>query len=530
MNHAVSHMEDTFTPPGTQTDAPPALPCWHFAHPPRPEQTAAIDILLGVKPGETAALQMPTGLGKSPVLSSLALDHGGVILTPYKMLQDQYMRDWPHELADFRGRENYHCQFAPSNLPPNCKSGKHLRCNTCPYRFAKKEFLTSRAGLTNYANYLVLNPSSDHSWILFDESHQLPDLLMGAFSITWSKRLSEILTEGEPFFPKTEPGIGNYRTITEECLSEMRDGAMKVLDELKTRLEDNVGQSAKNNFELASRADMLSHFVNILTIATHLTQEGSPYVYDEGIAMSWSAKPVMCDGLYRIWGASIGISKRKVALVSATILSEELLGRWIGQHVKYTEFSSPFPLKRRPVYYRGSGCLSYKRMDEEFPKALKDMDSILTKYPGYKGVVHCQSFKLGKRIYEASRHQDRFLVHRFGEPLADLIEIHKSSTAPSIILSPAASEGVDLANDLGRLNIIFKVPFPSLDSNWVKAKMNLDEGWYEWTTVKTIIQQCGRTTRHNKDWSMTFILDANFERVYNSNRHLFPTWFCDSIC
>ena len=77
-------------------------------------------------------------------------------------------------------------------------------------------------------------------------------------------------------------------------------------------------------------------------------------------------------------------------------------------------------------------------------------------------------------------------------------------------MSSSLNEGVDLKDDLSRFQIIVKVPFLSLSDSRTKVKRDLDSKWYLAETFKKFVQQCGRSTRNSKDFSITYVLDNKF--------------------
>ena len=92
-------------------------------------------------------------------------------------------------------------------------------------------------------------------------------------------------------------------------------------------------------------------------------------------------------------------------------------------------------------------------------------------------------------------------------------------------------EGIDLPYDACRWQIVSKVPWPYLGDPAVKYLSEVDPEWYQWETIKTIIQASGRIVRSTDDYGSTFILDASFRRLYtdSKSRGLFPTWFMEAI-
>ena len=90
-------------------------------------------------------------------------------------------------------------------------------------------------------------------------------------------------------------------------------------------------------------------------------------------------------------------------------------------------------------------------------------------------------------------------------------------------------EGVDLPDDLGRWQVITKIPWPSLGDAAIAALAERDPEWYLWETAKTVIQAGGRVSRHENDYGVTYCLDSSFMRLYNEGQHLLPRWFLDCL-
>ncbi|MGH9984653.1 MAG: helicase C-terminal domain-containing protein, partial [Nitrososphaeraceae archaeon] len=82
---------------------------------------------------------------------------------------------------------------------------------------------------------------------------------------------------------------------------------------------------------------------------------------------------------------------------------------------------------------------------------------------------------------------------------------HINSNEPTVLVSPSLYMGIDLKDDLSRLQIVTKVPYPDLGEKWIKAKLNsFDdkkevEKWYAWQTLLRIVQVYGRSIRSRKD-------------------------------
>ncbi len=108
------------------------------------------------------------------------------------------------------------------------------------------------------------------------------------------------------------------------------------------------------------------------------------------------------------------------------------------------------------------------------------------------------------------------------------ISDHYESTEPTILASPSMTEGLDLKDDLSRIQIITKVPYPFLDP-YNRVRMQRDPKWYQLQTALTLVQATGRSVRSVDDYALTVILDQDFGRFLSQNQDILPKWWLDSI-
>ena len=86
-------------------------------------------------------------------------------------------------------------------------------------------------------------------------------------------------------------------------------------------------------------------------------------------------------------------------------------------------------------------------------------------------------------------------------------------------------EGVDLKGECSRFQVICKIPYPYLGDKWVKARMKRWRWWYNYETVKTIIQSIGRSIRNETDYATTYIIDSAWSSFFGRTKHLYPPNF-----
>jgi Rad3-related DNA helicase len=225
----------------------------------------------------------------------------------------------------------------------------------------------------------------------------------------------------------------------------------------------------------------------------------------------------------------------KVLLMSATILDPEVFMRDKGLghlNTEYVELSTTIPAYRRAIFYQPTVWLSRRSTDADYATLANKVDEILARHCGQRGLIHTANFELGRRLVgllnEESR--DRIVLQANTSMRREAFTTFLNDRTDKVLVSPSATTGLDLHDDLGRFAIFAKIPFPNLGDERVKRKMK-DGGqqWYNWFTVCEIVQGSGRVSRGKSDWGLTYIIDSTFEPFYERNKHLFPGWWKEAL-
>jgi Rad3-related DNA helicase len=105
------------------------------------------------------------------------------------------------------------------------------------------------------------------------------------------------------------------------------------------------------------------------------------------------------------------------------------------------------------------------------------------------------------------------------------------TTPDAVLLAPSFERGVDLPEEACEIIIIAKVPYPYLGDKQIAAKLYSKGGktWYAVQTIRAIVQMCGRGMRSTDDWCDTYILDAQFKKLWRDHGRLFPQWFREAV-
>jgi Rad3-related DNA helicase len=148
---------------------------------------------------------------------------------------------------------------------------------------------------------------------------------------------------------------------------------------------------------------------------------------------------------------------------------------------------------------------------------------LLDKHPTDKGVIHTTNYKVAKYLMENVL-TNRFLSHDSSNR-DEVLKKHVECPEPTVLISPSMMEGVDLADDASRFQILCKTPFPYLGDLVIKKRMERNKMWYPYMTAKSVIQAFGRSIRNEKDHAISYILDSDWDRFYSRNIHMFPEEF-----
>lgn len=209
----------------------------------------------------------------------------------------------------------------------------------------------------------------------------------------------------------------------------------------------------------------------------------------------------------------------KVIFMSATIGDINEFGTLLGlSKEEYSGFNLPstFDFSKSPIYLTNSGYLNYDSFQKNIYKVLDDVVKIVTKlHPNYGGVIHTSTFQITNMLKEVLKkndlkNMDRYLFYDNSAEKDFQIEKMRKSNGkyPYIIIGPSLYEGIDLKNDLGRLNILVKAPYAGMD-NYTRKKIIRFPFFYQRETLEKIQQAIGRTNRNKDDWSITYILDSS---------------------
>jgi ATP-dependent DNA helicase DinG len=514
---------------------------------PRPEQARALDwICEQLEAGHRHVIcELGTGVGKSAIAITVGawleereggqgeFSPGVTVLTSQKVLQDQYVRDFK-QARDLRAAANFKCHG-----PVNGTCGEtsrvrkavgmemaqeKLRCSACPYRVAKDDFVSSEVGITNYSYHLseamYAGEIPARRLLVLDEAHNVEDEVRKWTSVEISEDECDELKLDYPSEGSIDPfkWLGDFRVALATKLESM---GRKLKQFVST---GNLGAKAVKG--LANDNDRMD---KRLCQINRLLDKGGK------VLVSWQEDPVkhrrsikyqpldvrglVQDTLYSRASA--------VLLMSATLLDKDVFRASVGlEAAPFLSIPTPFKAEAFGISFRPVGKMTMANIDRtlrDYPRAIR---RILQENPDAKGIIHTTNYKITRALREALSGEPRLIFQTGAGDREGMLTQHMRSKEPTVLVSPSMMEGLDLRDDLGRFQVMCKVPYPDLSDPIVKAK---DRDWYNWRTIRTLVQAVGRSVRSESDWTKTYILDSCFMDLLERSYAMFPVHLKDNV-
>ena len=515
-------------------------------------------------------IEAGTGIGKSALAKSISNKEGSAyLLTATKQLQDQYVDDFGMMGASaVKGADNYRCGVTENmtcghgecvydgSLRRDCYSKK-----ICPYKVAKEKAEASELYVTSYAYFMKASRQQrideegiahklmkKRNAMIVDECHMLEDMLINfaGFTIVPSDLikkydLANLLDFRELVLFKKLPNQDNQSEFD------------KWVTFIKGKLEQKVAimEQQIHNFKFGDRSNLSADELTDMSdfditkelrkenVLTSLIEKISAYLrMTEEQRQDWvldvkkdsiSAKPIDVDNLFQKYINDF--ANNVVVFMSATILDKETFCKDMGLDKNNTAFimrDGVFEPDKSPIVYIPVGSMSYAKQADTMPKMIKEIKTLLAQHPNEKGIIHTSTYAIAQKIVEEID-SDRLLYKSDLSSNEVLLKEHELSEKPTVLVSPSLMAGVDLHDELSRFQIVVKMPYVSLSDERVKKKMKKNNRWYTCKMLRNLVQECGRSTRNENDWAVTYILDETFTNVLKYNKKYLPPSFLKRV-
>jgi Rad3-related DNA helicase len=494
-------------------------------------------------PARFNVLCAPTGFGKSLVImaASKMLGWRTLVLTSTKGLQDQYSRDFSEIACDLRGKNNFLCPIAVKlDIPPNtpvseapCNYGFRCKYKSggCEYYDRYREAQRAEIVVTNYQCWLhdqqkarsragSLEVDRPFDLMVMDEAHGAPEELASYLEVEVAQKECERVAIEWPY-----RGYEFRQWV--DWAKHWSVHVLRVVEQYDAAMKDGARLSA-GEFKDAARHKSISY--KLIRIAGIQAEHEWVMESDE------DETKVKFSPLWpqRYSEQELFRGAKKVVLVSATVRPKtlDLLGVSTDAGSReFVEYSSAFPVSRRPVTHVRCVQMRYTMTDEEKAIWGNKIDLIITGRPKVKGIVHTVSYHRAKWLMENSRHRGtgRLLAHdkwNRAERVREFKELPPESGA--VLISPSLDTGYDFPDDEARYQVIAKLPFPDLRSAVQRARMEVDKEYRNYVTAQDLVQMSGRIVRSEDDWGETFIVDDQVSWFVRVARDYLPQWWLDA--
>jgi ATP-dependent DNA helicase DinG len=507
-----------------------------------------------------AILEAPVGSGKSAIAITFARLFGkSHIITPRKSLQNQYFSDFSQHLVLMKGRQAYPCKYPflddaetpnpfnkkyipiidairngrvqePQRGEPNCADGPckndtdvYASCvdldrmngeerEPCPYTVAVKTAQDNKNIVHNLHSFIFQTQYTsrfdERPILIIDEAHEIEGMIREFISkrITIKKLFPDPLPKFETVDAWCEWFLQSEIVNT---FSEIPDRRTKRTprEVFKSNIESfkNYSDVYKKDFAVTVEKDALFRLTKFTFTPSRIDSAVGPMLFKYG---------------------------QKVLLMSGTIYSKDIFCRNLGirpEEAYFLRLDSSFPISSRPVYLKKEYTIdtSHAAWNDNFPKLVETIKTIMNKFPDTKGLIHTPSYKAGEQLYYAIK-DSRLVIHERDNFLTKLEKFFVEKDN-KIFISPVCQQGVDFKDDRARFQIVVRIPYPNTNDPFIAHKVQTDFPWYNYQALIAFGQQIGRINRSEEDFGVTILIDERFTKFLRRNRTVIPSWLLRAI-
>ena len=499
-------------------------------------------------------LEAGTGIGKSAIATTIAnMYDDSYILTMTKQLQEQYLDDFREMLVEIKGKSNYKCNY--KGTCDFCIKAEYnlKRCDTCPFQIALKIAKESENVITNY-DFLyytgVVNQILDpRELLILDESHNLERKILALSSYELNREYISTKFGIDIFEPITAKikSLNNLKTkpdywielcnkLIDICKERIEKIENKYKGDIQVSLDDFESNPTKySSHNLIEKQILEGDIKNFAMISTGINHDeliidlpDNNIISSGQMDISAEFKPFsVSDETQKL----LSMGNIKIFL-TGTLGNKEKFCKWNNIDLNETYYiyeKSPFEIINRPIYPEFVGSMSGKKKgipNWKNPKAISKIKELINKHPNEKGVIHTSSNEQAYWIIDQLKEYP--LIFIGGDKRDEKIKNFSKSSKNPILIGASIKDGVDLKGDLCRFQIVFKIPYPQLNEQ-VKYRKDLDPSWYYYQAVMSLMQAYGRGIRDKDDYCVMYVIDSDFEKLYDYNKNFFNEYFIEAI-
>ena len=498
---------------------------------------------------DVVLVRAPTGSGKSLLARAICgtakthddTDHaaeavGSYYTTPQvSQLDDVGDDDLLEDFAIIRGKSNYDCILPEERNTPvdqaPCARKAGYDCSVkdrCPY-FANRNLAANRQIAAMTLAYFMQTAGSEvfrkRDVCVIDEAHGLAEwaemyatIDLGPYTVpVWDELSVPALTEqdvgsAEAAFHFAETAIDACEHRKDALLGQAELTASEVAE--RDRLQERIGE--------------LQWFREDYRDPESATE----WLVDQAENRAITIKPLEPERYlhHTVWDRA-----NRFALLSATILDKQAFCRQVGldpADVAMVDLPHTFPLENRRLYDVTCGRMTTEHRDATLPRMAETIAHLMDEHDDEKGLIHCHSYAIQDRLAELLRNhgKDARLWTHDSQDRDGTLAAWKRSDGPGVLLSVKMEEALDLEGDLARWQVLCKAPFPNAGDARVAHRLEQDRwAWYYRTTLRTVIQACGRVVRSPDDYGTTYVADDALLDVFERAQSTMPAWFQEQV-
>lgn len=493
-------------------------------------------------------IDAPTGSGKSGIAVAAARKYNSVILTPTKLLQEQYAstKEFGREYT-IKGKSNYCCGIPGlSHIPVNesiCASDtitdnsrdllpKYIslppgrsklssvlksKCSEkgiCPYYTKIGNIGKVPGAILNYDLFFLLKKYPGQKYgvemgdtLILDEAHQLVDKVRDIFGFSFSsKSIKRLLGDAS----------GDRQKLNGQLETPI-EWLKRALGVVQSRLlMEKEGKTIAKYDSFVKKASYI--------LGQELDDDRKFYVEDKRDEIE--IKPLDL----RFLKGKIFFPFSRVVMLSATFPDNfrEIFSIKDDESEVVT-LKSTFPREKRPIFFpKDLPKLNKNSVLAKSSPNIGLLDNILEAHRDHKGIVHTGNYKFMEQLRKIYSKNKRFIWVGQDKSKDEMLEKHCNSKEPTILVSPSMMEGLDLKEDLARFGVILKVPYPMLDE-YTRRMMKIYPSWYDNLTATNVCQAYGRQVRSAEDWSYFYIVDGAFWFCLSNAKKCYSNYFIEAL-
>jgi ATP-dependent DNA helicase DinG len=465
---------------------------------PRPVQREILEALeTNWNNYDVFVLVLPTASGKTALAKSIMRAHHSVsVITPTNLLVQQFIGEFP-DTPTLSRLDSYTCaEWKRPCSVTRARLGNFCKGCKCGGDLAQARYKRG-PGVYNYYTYMA--HKLYRKVLVVDEAHTLLSVI--------KDRLALKMWQHDYRYPSN---AYRYEQIKEGVDSvhasgkRKKDKKLKKLREAVTyKVPEYIAERTHDEFNGKGTVRGQPEMRDLIKL--------TPVDITEAPPMFWPQEV------------------EKIVLMSGTISKKDIEQLGLSRkRILYIEGKSPISVDNRPIVVEPIVSVNHANTINAVPQLAEYIKEIAAHYEGQKGIVHATyqlAYLLRKHLtgpkyifHDRDNKSERYAAFRSALPSSGVV-----------LIASGMYEGIDLPEDLGRWQIIAKVPWQSLGNPAIKHLAELDPEWFNWETIRTLVQAAGRICRTPDDFGATFIPDRTFLRLIKEAKSQFPKYFLDAL-